>query len=105
MPGIDDDARDELRLSLQVVHRWQLSDEGWRSVERLLIAVRDDVLKDDRVSFFRHLAELDRAAPTRLARLAPDEPQTAAGAPEPVLELMNSLVHAPASGDPGMAGP
>ena len=57
MPGIDDDARDELCLSLQVVHRWQLSDEGWRLVERLLIAVRDDVLKDDRVSFFRHLAE------------------------------------------------
>ncbi|MGH2539086.1 MAG: CATRA system-associated protein [Actinomycetota bacterium] len=106
MPGIDDDARDELRLTLQVVPRWQLSDEGWGTVEQMLIAIRDAVVRDDRVSFYRHLAELDRAAPRRLARLAPDEAHgTTTAAPEPVLELMNSLVHAPAAGDPGTARP
>lgn len=104
MPGIDDDAREELRLSLQVVPGWQLSEDGWRTVERYLVGVREAVERNDRVSFFRHLQEIDRAAPPRLARLAPDADPGRHGSstpPEPVLELINSLVHAPEAGASG----
>ncbi len=72
MPTIDDDDRNELRLTLSVVPGWELSHSGWRSVERSLVGVRDALERDDRVSFFRHLEEIDRAAPARLARLSPD---------------------------------
>ena len=106
MPMIDDDAREELRLTLHVVPGWRLSDDGWRTIERSIIDVRHALERDDRVAFFRHLGEIDGAAPTRLARLSPDGGDAGDGGssapPESVLELVNSLVHAP---DPGSRGP
>jgi hypothetical protein len=104
MPGIDDHARDELRLSLQVVPRWRLSDDGWRTIEQRLRDVREAVERDDRIALYRHLEELDRSAPTRLASLSPDadaSPAESTAPPDPVLELVNSLVHAPGAGEPG----
>lgn len=104
MPGIDDDARDELRLTLQVVPRWRLSQDGWRTIERRLHDVREAVERDDRIALYRRLEELDRSAPTRLASLAPDAdppPGATTAPPDPVLELVNSLVHPPGGGDPG----
>lgn len=101
---IDDDAREELRLTLQVVPRWRLSGDGWRTIEQHLLDVQAALERNDRIAFYRHLQELDRAAPTRLAQLTPDaDPGRAASIapPEPVLELLNSLVHAPADGEPG----
>ncbi len=106
MPTIDDDDRNELRLTLGVVPGWTLSHEGWRSIESSLVSVRDALERNDRISFFRHLEEIDRAAPSRLARLSPDA-DTGGGdsssPPETVLELVNSLVHAPDRGARGAA--
>lgn len=104
MAGIDEDAREELRLTLQIVPRWRLSGDGWRTIEQHLLDVQTAVERNDRIAFYRHLRELDEAAPARLARLAPDdEPATAGSAPpEPVLELINSLVHAPGDGRTGI---
>ena len=104
MPTIDDSDRNELRLTLGVVPGWELSHTGWSAVERSLVGVRNALERGDRVSFFRHLEEIDRAAPARLARLSPDAGMGDTGSsspPEPVLELVNSLVHAP---DPGSKG-
>ena len=105
MPGIDDHARDELRLTLQVVPRWRLSEDGWRTIEQRLRDVRGAVERDDRIALYRHLEELDRAAPARLASLTPDaDPPGGSAPPDPVLELINSLVHAPGGGEPGGRG-
>jgi hypothetical protein len=105
MPGIDEAARKELRLTLQVVPRWQLSGDGWRQVERLLVDVIDAIARDDGPSFYRSLRQVDAAGPTRLARLGPDEdlasPGDSSAPPAPVVELINSLVHAPAGGGEG----
>src|SRR5688572_18001847 len=67
MPTIDDEAREELRLTLHVVPGWALSPAGWRAIEGSLIGVRHALERDDRGALFRHLAEIDRAAPARLA--------------------------------------
>ena len=108
MTTIDDDDRNELRLTLGVVAGWRLSHTGWRSIESSLVSVRDALEHDDRISLFRHLEEIDRAAPARLARLSPDA-GTGGGdsstPPETVLELVNSLVHAPDQGGTGGAAP
>lgn len=104
MPTIDDDDRNELRLTLNVVPGWELSPTGWSTVRRSLVGVQNALERGDRVSFYRHLEEIDRAAPARLARLSPDADMTdgaPSSPPEPVLELVNALVHAP---DPGSKG-
>ena len=101
MPGIDQEAREELRLTLQVVPGWKLSPAGWRTVEGLLRSIGQAIEQGDRVSFFRDLEELDRAAPTRLARLSSDAGTEASAPPDPVVELVNSLVHAPSTGASG----
>jgi len=104
MPGIDEAARKELRLTLQVVPRWQLSGDGWHRVEALLHDVAQAIARDDGPSFYRVLRQIDGAGPTRLARLGPDEATAPGGSgspPEPVVELINSLVHAPPAGAGG----
>jgi CATRA-associated small protein len=106
MPTIDDDDRNELRLTLGVVPGWKLSHAGWRSIQSSLDGVRDALERNDRISFFRHLEEIDRAAPARLARLSPDAGTgggDSSSPPETVLELVNSLVHAPDQGARGAA--
>jgi hypothetical protein len=96
---IGSDDREELRLTLHVVPGWKLSQAGWRTLESSLTGVRQAIESNDRVSFFRHLEEIDRAAPARLARLSPDADDAADGGssspPPALLELVNSLVHAP----------
>ena len=107
MPTIDDEAREELRLTLHVVPGWALSPAGWRAIEGSLIGVRHALERDDRGALFRHLAEIDRAAPARLARLSPGDGAgdgSSSSPPAIVLELVNSLVHPPARG-PGGATP
>jgi hypothetical protein len=108
MPGIDDAAREELRLTLAVVPRWKLSADGWDRIAQLLIDIRRSIAADDAPTFYRHLRSIDEAAPTRLARLEPDnEAESSRGGltrpPEPLIELVNSLVHAPA-GEQGSFG-
>ena len=100
MTTIGSDDREELRLTLHVVPGWKLSQAGWRTLESSLTGVRQAIESNDRVSFYRHLEEIDRAAPARLARLSPDADAADGGSSSPspaLLELVNSLVHAPDS--------
>ena len=73
MPGIDDAARDELRLTLHVVPRWKLNEAGWGLVEAQLHEVKRALESGDRSAFFRQLERLDRLGPARLGRLDVDD--------------------------------
>jgi hypothetical protein len=61
MPGMDDAARDEVRLTLQVLPRWMLNGERWDVVEVHLLELKRALETDDRSSVFR---ELERADPS-----------------------------------------
>jgi hypothetical protein len=102
MPGIDDAARDELRLTLRVVPRWKLNHEGWELVQAQLDELKRALESDDRSAFFRQLERLDRLGPARLARLDADDASNpsarAVPPPPPVVELVNTLVHPPGEG-------
>ena len=100
MAEIDQAAREELRLTLHVVPRWQLSADGWNQIEQILRDIASALESDDRRSFFRSLRQIDDAGPPRLARLGADDDAMRSGSPPPapVVELVNSLVHAPPTG-------
>jgi CATRA-associated small protein len=107
MPGIDDAVREDLRLSLHVIPGWKLTAQGWDRIERMLEDLRRAIEANDVNGLYRHLQRIDEAAPPRLARLGSDEGSEAVPQdgwstrpPEPVIELINSLVHAPTEGHP-----
>jgi hypothetical protein len=102
MPGMDDAARDEVRLTLQVLPRWMLNGEGWDVVEVHLLELKRALETDDRSGVFRQLERLDDLAPSRLGRLDADDDSNSTGGvvppPPVVVELVNTLVHPPATG-------
>ena len=106
MTTIGSGDREELRLTLHVIPGWKLSQDGWRTLESSLTGVRKAIESNDRVSFYRYLEEIGRAAPMRLARLSPDADAADGGSsspPQALLELVNSLVHAPDARSTGAA--
>lgn len=91
MPSFDETVKDAL-TTIRLVPRWHLRNEDWPAVEQALREVYEAVKSQDALAVHRAARELEGFGPTRLAAITrtTDLP---APPPEPVLDLVNTLVH------------
>jgi hypothetical protein len=76
---------------------WQLVDESWKAIERVLIAMDEALAADDSQALAAATADLELAGPVRITRIGstPVVPP-----PQPVRDLLNRLVHSLGSTPP-----
>jgi hypothetical protein len=86
---------DDLRSTLHVLPRWQLDEEAWEVVRRSLRRLDEALRTEDGAGVRACLEEVESHGPVRRARIEQSwaEASRSGEPPEPVLELLNKIVH------------
>lgn len=109
MPPLSDDQLGEVLSTVRLVPRWRLSPAAWEGMEAALRTLQRAIGSDDERATFAALAEVERFGPTRLASIGADQEHgpghdERVPPPEPVVELLNTLVHPTGGWSPSGGG-
>ena len=97
---MDEDFVADVMTTLRLIPRWRLPTEEWGSVQASLERLSDAMDRGDAGAVATALEEVEARGPGRLASIARSAPGGAVdrmAPPDPVLEILNTLVH-PAGG-------
>jgi hypothetical protein len=99
---VDEDLVADVMSTLRLIPRWRLGGDQWDAVGGSLGRLAEGMSSDDAPAVASALEEIERHGPSRLASIARPDPGAGLGRertapPEPVLEILNTLVH-PAGG-------